>query len=285
MSDEERTEVGTEIEKADEDKPEKPESIDLGKTKKHTLDVASGTIAGELPAGHIDADGKLHRDFVAKEMTGHEEDILAGTGKVMPRLNQVITNCLVSLGDITDRKTLSKAVSEMVAVDRIVVLMAIRRASLGDLWVRRVSCPKCDKENTFRVDLHKMDVRPMAEPMQRTYETVLSSGKVIEWHVMSAEDEEWLTKKAKAQEDVLTLGLMARVDKVDDDVINREREYKKALRLLKGLRLVERREIRKATQEHEGSVDTTVEFECDFCGHEWKAEMSIGHPDFFFPSE
>jgi len=283
-----KEEVSEEIEKDEGeeiDQPDEPEKIKLEKTKDHTLDVASGTISGELPAGYIDPDGVIHQTFVAQEMTGHEEDILAGTGKVMPRLNQVITNCLISLGSITDRQQMSRAVSKMVAVDRIVILMAIRRVSLGDHWVRKIPCPKCDKENNMNVNLASMDIVPMADPMKRRFETTLSSGKVVEWHIMSAEDEEWLSKKVKAQEDVLTLGLMARVDKIDDEELNRQREYKKALRTLKGLRLVERREIRKSTQENEGSVDTKVDFECDFCGAEWSAEMNLGHPDFFFPSE
>lgn len=288
MSDEEvKDDMGTEIEKVEDEEIEKPEAekIELEKTKGHMLDVAAGTIAGDLPAGYIDPEGVIQRTFVAKEMTGHEEDILAGVGPVMPRLNQVITNCLISLGDITDRKAISKGVAQLTAVDRIVILMAIRRASLGDFWSSKITCPKCDKQDNFGVNLATMEIRPMKDPEKRRFETVLSSGKRVEWHIMSAEDEEWLTKKVKAQEDILTLGLMARVDKVDDEALDRNKNYKHALRALKGLRLVERREIRSATKDHEGSVDTTVEFECKFCGHEWSAEMNIGRPDFFFPSE
>lgn len=288
MSDDEKdeVEVGTEIESVeDEAATDQPEHIELERTKGHTLDVSAGTIAGQLPAGYIDKENRIHRTFVAREMTGHEEDLLAGTGPVMPRLNQVIANCLINLGDLTERRDLARAAAALTAVDRVVILMAIRRASLGDHWSAKVTCPKCDKQMNVGVDLAKMEIVPMRDPMQRTFETTLSSGKRVEWHIMSAEDEEWLAKKAKAQEDVLTLGLMARVDKVDDEVVDRNRDYKRALRVLKGLRLVERREIRSATREHEGSVDTTVDFECQFCGHEWRAELNIGRPDFFFPSE
>jgi hypothetical protein len=261
------------------------ETIELEPTKGHMLDVGPGVIAGELPCGFIDAEGVRHYEYVAKEMTGHEEDILAGTGPVMPRLNQIITNCLQSFGKLVDRRDIAKAVAQLTAIDRIVILMSIRRASLGDFWSTKIVCPKCEKQDNFTVNLAKMDIRPMKDPLTRRFESVLSSGKRIEWHIMSADDEEWLTKKVKAKEDVLTLGLMARVDKVDDESLNRDKDYKGALRILKGLPLRERREIRKETQQHEGSVDTTVEFECKFCGHEWKAEMNVGQADFFFPSE
>jgi len=261
------------------------EKIELDRTKGHMLDVASGTISGDLPAGYIDKDGAIHRTFVAKEMTGHEEDLLAGVGPVMPRLNQMITNCLLSLGSITDRKSISTGVSQLTAVDRIVILMAIRRASLGDFWSAKITCPKCDKQDNFTIDLKNMEIVPMRDPSKRRFETVLTTGKKIQWHIMSSEDEEWLTKKIKAQEDVLTLGLMARVEKVDEDTVDRTGDYKGAVRILKGLRLIERREIRSTTKEHEGSVDTTVEFSCKFCGNDWASELNIGRPDFFFPSE
>lgn len=285
MSEADVTETGLAVAEGAEVAAPEVERIELEKTKGHMLDVGPGTIAGELPCGFIDAEGVRHYQYVAKEMTGHEEDILAGTGPVMPRLNQVITNCLQSFGALAERRDIAKAVAQLTAIDRIVVLMSIRRASLGDFWSTKITCPKCEKVDNFTVNLSSMEIRPMKDPMQRRFESVLSSGKRIEWHIMSAEDEEWLTKKVKAKEDVLTLGLMARVDKVDGVELNRDRDYKGALRALKGLPLRERREIRRETQQHEGSVDTTVEFECKFCGHEWKAEMNIGQADFFFPSE
>lgn len=270
---------------SDEKPVEEPKAIEQQRTKDHMLDVGPGAIGGELPCGYLDDDGKLHREFVVKEMTGEEEDLLAGVGPVMPRLNQIITNCLVRLGDLAERKDLSRAVAELTAVDRVVVLIALRRVSLGDRWSTKVICRKCEKENRAGVNLKDMEVIPMPKPRERHFETELSSGKVIQWHVLSAEDEEWLTKKTKDKVDVLTLGLMARVDSIDGELIDKERDFKGALRTLKKLVLRERREIRRVTKQNEGSVDTNVDFECKFCGHEWTMEMNVGQTDFFFPSD
>jgi len=264
---------------------EKPQAIEQHRTKDHMLDVGPGSICGELPCGYLDDDGKLHREFLVKEMTGEEEDLLAGVGPVMPRLNQIITNCLVRLGGLTERRDISRAVERLTAVDRVVVLIALRRVSLGDRWSTKVVCKRCNKENRAGVNLKDMEIIPMPRPHERQFETELSSGKKIQWHVLSADDEEWLEKKAKDRVDVLTLGLMARLDSIDGEQIDKERDFKGALRTLKKLVLRERREIRKVTTQNEGSVDTRVDFECTFCGHEWTMEMNVGQLDFFFPSD
>jgi rubrerythrin len=101
---------------------------------------------------------------------------------------------------------------------------------------------------------------------------------------MTAKDEEWLTKKQKRKEDMLTLAMMARVDAIDDESLDREKKYKKVLAQLKSLTIKERTEIRKLFEDSEGKVDTEVEFECPTCGYEWKADMDVGQASFFFPS-
>lgn len=251
------------------------------------LDPKSGTVAGKLAAGVMIGD-TIERDYVAREMTGVEEDLLAGKGNLMARLNQVIVNCLASIGGVTERKEIAPIVKTMTAVDRMILLIAIRRASLGDTYRVKYNCPSCSGSNNASVNLADLEV---VESQVETNNHVLNlaSGKVIKWHTMTGVDEEWLQEQQKRQErtgraDLLTLAMLTRVDEVDGLKIDRRGALRDAITALKGLRLSERNELREAFRTSEGSVDTEIEYECSHCGHEFKADLDVGQEGFFFPS-
>jgi len=247
-------------------------------------DVTASALTVDLPCGYLDPEGAVHRELVVSEMTGYEEDLLAGKGPVLQRLNQIILNCTKRLGAIDDRKQLAQAVGKLTASDRMVAFLAIRRVSLGDLYEVKVQCPNpdCKEEVRYTLNLADVTIKEMQEPGVRVFEETLASGHVVVWHVMTSDDEEWLNTKGKKKEDVLTLGLLSRVDKVDGEVIDRTK--REAMAKLKGLPTRDRNEIRALFEKHEGHVDTKVDFACPSCQHEWKEELNLGQPGFFFPS-
>ena len=250
------------------------------------LDPKSGTITGALPCGYLDRDGGVHQEYIVREMTGEEEDLLAGKGPILTRLNRVILNCTESLGEITDKQTLNRAVNALTAVDRMVLMVAIRRASIGDEYTLKITCvnPDCRQESHATLNLSQLEIIPMPDPSKRSFETVLASGRVIKWHVMDGRDENWLQGMAKKGQNLLTLQMLSRVNSVDDHILNRESNLGEALRTLKKLRMSERNEIRSLFKEVEGSIDMTMEYECPHCGHTWSGDLDIGQPTFFFPS-
>lgn len=262
------------------------EEREIVQTKGHVMDVAPTTLTVMLPCGYLDADGGIHQELVVSEMTGHEEDLLAAKGPILQRLNQIILNCTRRLGGIEDRKQLNVAVNALTASDRMVAFLAIRRVSLGDFYEVKVQCPNpdCRDEVRYTLNLAEVEIKAMADPTQRTFEHTLSSGRVVQWHVMTATDEEWLAAKGKKKEDVLTLGLLSRVDAIGGEPINRDRSYKDAMARLKGLPTRDRSEIRALFEQHEGHVETMVDFACPSCQHEWRDELNLGQPSFFFPS-
>ncbi len=279
-------------EKAEETKKaEETESIDVGSTKSHMSEVGVGSLSVELPCGYLDDDGKLHDTAIVQEMTGEEEDILAGSGSVVPRLNQVIVNCCVSFGIITDRRMIAKAVEELTAVDRMMILIAIRRISLGDFYDVRVKCPEdeCGAISSFPIDLRELDIKKMYDPHKRLHETELPRAKKdVRWHVMNGKDEEWLTKTQKKNKtDRMTLAMLARVDKIGDEVLVREpkREFHKSLKMLKKLGTSDRNFLRDFFEKHEGKIDDKIEFCCPECDREWEDTLDTGQKAFFFPSQ
>ena len=246
----------------------------------------SGVISGELTCGWLDERNQLHQTFVVHEMTGVEEDLLAGKGAVLPRLNRVITNCLESIGGITDKAVISRAVDGLTATDRMLLLVAIRRASLGDDYLTKIKCPSCGKESNISVSLATLETRKMVDPTKRRIETTLSTGLVVQWHIMTGQDEEWLQglrKRPQTDNDVLTLALLSRVDAVGDTVLNRVTNLPSALNLLKGLRIRERNELRNLFTDTEGFVDTNVEYECPSCNAEFSGDLDVAQTGFFFP--
>jgi hypothetical protein len=260
---------------------------DVALTKGHMMDVGASALAVELPCGYLDDAGVVHRDLVVTEMTGYEEDLLAGKGPVLPRLNQIIANCTKRIGSVEDRAGISQAVSTLTASDRMMALLSIRRVSLGDFYDVKVQCPnsECKEEVRYALNLAEVETHAMEDPTVRAFDHTLKSGKAVKWHIMSSTDEEWLTTKTKKKEDVLTLGLLARVDSIDGVAVNREEKHLRvAMAALKALPTRDRNEIRELFEKYEGHVDTNVDFSCPSCQHEWKAELSLGQPSFFFPS-
>jgi hypothetical protein len=259
--------------------------VEQGKAGVNLHDPRAATLGGELPCGHIDAEGTVHFTYIVQEMSGTEEDILAGKGPVIARLNRMIGNCLVQLGTVTGRGSLRGVAHVLTSMDRSVLLIAVRRASLGDLYDMRVGCPKCGKEAPFAVDLSELAITAMPDRAVRIFEEPLPSGRTAVWRVMGVEDEEWAARKRKGSDDDLaTLSLAARVTHVDGRPLDRERGWAETLRALKVLPLRDRERLRVAFDEREGGIDDKVEFACAACEHEWTASLDVSQPGFFFPS-
>jgi len=271
------------------------EKAEAAPTKGHLMDVGPGALGVDLPCGYLDPDGVLHDTAVVTEMTGYEEDILGGKGGVVARLTKIITNCTKQVGMIESRDGIAAAVGQLTASDRMAMLLAIRRVSLGDFYEVRVKCPNedCKDDVRFTLNLANIDVIKMPDPYTRSREDeVVIPGPngtekkiVVKWHAMTTADETWLNARMKKKEDILTLGMLARVDAIDGVEIDRTKRFPQALKALKSLSLPMRTAIRRLFDDAEGSVDTNVEFICPSCEHEWEADMDMGQTSFFFPSE
>jgi hypothetical protein len=250
------------------------------------LDIRSGTVSGHLPCGIIGQDGQLHNTFVVHEMTGVEEDLLAGKGAVVPRLNKILANCSDSIGAISDKREVELAIKKLTAVDRMVMLINVRRASLGDDYNLKITCPKCSSSGRYKIDLSWLETKPMNDPMKRKFVSETTRGRKIHWHVMSGEDETWMQQQLKKLKDkeMLTVAMLARIDKIDDVELDRRNDLKGAFAALKALSLRDRNDIRGFFTEMEGTIDTEVEHECPDCGHGFSGQLDVGQPGFFFPA-
>ena len=237
-----------------------------------------------LPCGLLTGEGQLHTEVALHEIRGHEEDMLAS--KTVPdwkKLGELIAGCVTRIGTITDRGMVADSVLKLPAGDRVFLLLAIRRVTLGDMlpFHSKCSSPKeeCDVTSMYTIDLSSLDIKKMPDPMKRVgYEAKLPSGKSIRYRVLNGVDEEAVSKATKSKDDSISLSMFHRIELLEDK--------KPTLRDVKDLGLADRCYIREELFDAiDGGVETAVDMTCPRCQVDFKHTVDVGEQGFFFPSQ
>lgn len=235
----------------------------------------------ELPCGYLDPrTQELVREVEVREITGHEEDMLASQQIPSPqKISSLLAGCVTRIGEVTDKGLIAGMVQDMTLGDRVFLIFSIRRVTLGDELPVREKCPECKTTTLFMVDLEEdLDPKPMPDPMKRVYDVVLPSGIKARFRVSTGRDEAHLAKLAKRQKqksDALSQSILLRLELLGDE--------KPTLKMVKSLGMRDRNFLREQFQEVEGGVDTTLELECPACGYEWEKDLDLSAANFFFP--
>lgn len=243
-----------------------------------TQDPKSPVGSYVLPCGYLDEEGQLIKDVVLKEFGGDDEDILGSEGlQASQKMEMILSNTLVQLGTINDRKTISEILPKLPVGDRVYLLLSTRRTTLGDSFPYVAKCPECKRKDLFIVDLDELVVQPMPDPMMRVFDGKFE-GHTVRWHVMTGERELKISAYplAERKRSAVSLSILARVELLDDKPTN--------LMRIKALSMRQRNSLRDMFAEHEGGVDTAVQFDCGNCGNEWEEDLDISQKGFFFPS-
>lgn len=230
----------------------------------------------ELPCGWVDREGNLHTEVQVREITGYEEDMLAS--KTVPshkKIGQLIAQCLVRVGSVTEPGKIALIAEELTVGDRVFLMFAIRRTSLGDEYPFRDQCPECKYKGIFNLDLADLEVKQMEDRSKRVFDITLPSGKKAQFRPLVGKDEEKLSKATNSN-DAMTLAILLRLEMLDDEAPN--------VRLVKSLGLKDRNALRAAFDKVEGGVNTTLDMQCSNCGAEFERELDVGQAGFFFPS-
>lgn len=234
-----------------------------------------------LPGGYVDSDRVIHREVEVTELTGEEEDILASRqASSLQKINKALSNCIKRIGNITNPARITEIVEkDLTSSDRMFLIIALRRVSLGDDYPFEVTCP-CEKKVKMRMiqDLGEtMAVEPEADPLNRNYTVDLREGKKALCKVMTGEDEAKRDRmKAQASKDKLSLAILLRVVDIDGQPAN--------MKSLKKLSTRDRTCLRNAFVKHEVAIGESVPVTCSQCEREFSVELEFGQPDFFFPS-
>jgi len=228
-----------------------------------------------IPCGLLAENGEIYTDADIREISGHEEDMLASK-KIQSnrKMGALLAKCCTRIGPHTGDE-LEKHVKKLPVGDRVLLLLRIRQVTLGDEFPYRHECPECGYKGMFTIDLNEMEVKQMPDPKTRIYDRVLSNGMHVRFHVMTGEDEERLSDVMK-EGDKVTMTILARLDLIDDEA--------PTLEGIKELGMKLRNELRDLFTEVEGGVDTSVEIECPRCEEMVVTELDITQQGFFFPS-
>lgn len=166
-------------------------------------------------------------------------------------------------------------VPHLVVSDRVFLLFAIRRASLGDDYPFREACPKCGVEQLFRQDLSGLEILKALEPTKRIFDTKTPSGKTVRFHLMTGRDEQNMVK-IKGGDEGRSKGMLMRLELINDKPVD--------MNAVKMLSLRDRNYLQEQFDLYEGGIDTTLEVECPNCEHLWKREVDVTDVGFFFPT-
>lgn len=232
----------------------------------------------KLPCGYLDEDGNLHTDVDVREMTGEEEEILAAKNMaVMKKMNKILSRCTTAIGSITDPRQIEAIIPDLTQGDRVYLLFAIRRVSLGDDFPFTTQCPQCEQKSNLTVNLSELAIKEMADPKLRTYPVELNkSHKKVTMKVLTGRGEDSISKAATVGKDIISVAMLARMEAIDGRPAT--------LADLKALPLSDRNQLKDEWQEHEGGVDTEVDIQCPACDNEYKADIDIASQGFFSPS-
>lgn len=233
----------------------------------------------ELPTGYLDDDGVLHKEAAVQEITGNEEDIL--TSKKMPvhmRMSKIIENCIVSIGPYKQGiSDWSKICKSLTASDRLYLILKIRSVSLGPLFSFKVGCPQCEKFSNQTVSLDDFTVKGIPNPRERSWTGTLPKTKWTYRARVQTGQDEGLMSKLDNSTDLMTMAIMSHLIELNG-------KQPIDLKTVKSLSLIDRQHLRDDFTQHEGDIDNEVEVTCPHCGEDFKTEIKIADPHFFFPS-
>jgi hypothetical protein len=207
-----------------------------------------------------------------REMTGAEEDILTNA-RLMRQgegINQILRNCLVSLGETTE-VTLTD-VLDLLSGDRLFLLIKLRQVSLGDEVRMVLPCtnPACLQDNHALVNLEDLEVTPY--PPEREWTVTLpGSGAVVAFGPLTGHHEKRL---AVLQDPSITQAMLMRLLTVNGQPPTKQ--------TLTSMSLGDRQALRQAMAAADGGIETLIELECVECGMLLKARVHET-PGFFFP--
>ena len=254
----------------------------------------------ELPCGYLDASGVLHTEVLLNEISGRDEDMLANDKiPANKKMNQLLTSCIARIGSITDKGAIASIVPDLLVGDRVFLVLAVRRVSLGDDYPYKDTCPSCEKESLMSINLSELDIVKMSDPKKRVFDARMPSkaaikawandgedvpepersnptGRTVRFKMLTGRDEEKAGKGTSGPESISVL-LGLRILMLDDKTPTIED--------LQNLTMSERSYIRDVVfRAGDGGVDTTLDVTCPQCAHEFKRELDIAQMGFFFPS-
>ncbi len=116
------------------------------------------TVSVQLPVGHRDAQGGVHREAALRKLRGGDEALLYETAlNGADIVTRILERCVVRLGAFTPVTT--ALAEQLTSGDRNYLLFELRRLTFGDEWRAVYACPACETVVRWIEDLSTFTVR------------------------------------------------------------------------------------------------------------------------------
>jgi len=242
-----------------------------------------------LPSrGLVYSDGPLAgaETVELKAMTAREEDILMN--RTLVRKGTVVTELIKSC--IIDKNI---DVNSMISGDRNALMVAVRITGYGADYAPKVTCPSCESQQDFSVNLENLPVKELdlgklkqVGTGQNAFEFMLPlSKKTVIFKFLTGKEEERILqdietkrKKGIVQENLVTTKLMNSIVAIEG---NTERGF--INQFCQHMPARDSLALRKVLDESEPGVDMSSDFVCNSCGHTEVLTVPLG-PSFFWPN-
>lgn len=237
----------------------------------------------ELPLGHVDESGRVHRSVIIQKMRGHEEALFYDASLSPGRLvTELLKGCLVRVVD--GPEVSGPLVSRMFSADRNFLVVQIRRITLGDIVACRYTCRGCGANISHAEDLGRLEVRRASEgPARATVRVELDDGyrdhegvthTALELRLPRGDDEEFVTALTDSDplraRDALVLRCIESFGG-----LRRATLEAYGLKILRDLTLGDRRKIYRALDDDSPGVNFRRTIACEQCGEQFSAVLEV----------
>lgn len=238
----------------------------------------------DLLAGYTDKDGVVHKTFTLREMTGADEeyinrpDIKTNGAKVATSL---LARCVTSIGTLTKKsvgspKAWEDIFKEMLVGDRDIILIELRRLSIGETIEVTHNCPNpnCKAKLKTEVSIDELAITPFNGEFVIPFELPRGyrdkKGVIHKKGVMrrpNGLDGELLTPLAKNNIAKAETTLLTRICKFDDGAYIDES-------VMSGLSIKDRQYLQSILHDNQFGVEMSVDVMCDHCGEFFKGNLN-----------
>lgn len=164
-----------------------------------------------LPAGVLDAHGRVHREVRVRELTGADEEALfeRATASGARRVNAFLARAIESVPGLEDTPIDEAFAAGLQLGDRDYLLLRLRQMDLGDAVHQVVRCPACGSKVDVDLLISELAVRRLEQP-RASYEAQLG-GSTLRLRLPDGEDQAAVEDLAMANPAAANTRLFARL--------------------------------------------------------------------------
>ncbi|MGD9157540.1 MAG: hypothetical protein PVG39_03970 [Desulfobacteraceae bacterium] len=123
------------------------------------------SITCTLPGGYVDKNGKVHRNAELAPLSGHEEELLAGSRNApMTLVTSILSRCVNCIGSINP--VTEEVARNLLVADRQYLLLKLREATFGEQVRANIFCPWPDCGKKIDIDFLIKDI-PVRESTEK----------------------------------------------------------------------------------------------------------------------